>query len=191
MVRTLSSNVGGMGSIPGLGTKIPHTVGCYQKVKKKKTYAYPQFPSWALFLENTLCGSIIVFGKTELKWWTTPALDQGLKKNILGKLNVKYHWNELSFLAWSNCYGLNWVSSKSDIGTLTPQPMWCIGQRPLRRLLRPNEVLKAIFDPVKLVPVKKRKRGTPGGSVIKKFPASAGDMGSIPGPGRSHMLQSN
>ena len=44
VVRTLSSNVGGMGSIPGLGTKIPHTVGCYQKVKKK-TYAYPQFPS--------------------------------------------------------------------------------------------------------------------------------------------------
>lgn len=44
VVRTLSSNVGGMGSIPGLGTKIPHTVGCYQKLKKKN-YAYPQFPS--------------------------------------------------------------------------------------------------------------------------------------------------
>lgn len=43
-VRTLSSNVGGMGSIPGLGTKILHTVGCYQK-PKKKNYAYPQFPS--------------------------------------------------------------------------------------------------------------------------------------------------
>ena len=27
----------------------------------------------------------------------------------------------------------------------------------------------------------------PGGPVVKNPPASAGDMGSIPGPGRSHM----
>ena len=34
-------------------------------------------------------------------------------------------------------------------------------------------------------------RGHPGGSVVKNLPANAGDMGSIPDPGRSHMLQSN
>ena len=31
----------------------------------------------------------------------------------------------------------------------------------------------------------------PGGAVIKNLPANAGDMGSSPGPGRSHMLRSN
>ena len=31
----------------------------------------------------------------------------------------------------------------------------------------------------------------PGGAVVKNPPANAGDMGSIPGPGRSHMPQSN
>ena len=31
----------------------------------------------------------------------------------------------------------------------------------------------------------------PGGLVIKNPPASAGDMGSIPGPGRSHMARNN
>ena len=31
----------------------------------------------------------------------------------------------------------------------------------------------------------------PGGSVVKNPPANAGDMGLIPDPGRSHMLQSN
>ena len=31
----------------------------------------------------------------------------------------------------------------------------------------------------------------PGGAVVKNLPANAGDMGSIPGPGRSHMPQSN
>ena len=31
----------------------------------------------------------------------------------------------------------------------------------------------------------------PGGAVVKNPPANAGDRGSIPGPGRSHMPQSN
>ena len=30
-----------------------------------------------------------------------------------------------------------------------------------------------------------------GGAVVKNPPANAGDMGSSPGPGRSHMLWSN
>ena len=31
----------------------------------------------------------------------------------------------------------------------------------------------------------------PGGTVVKNPPANAGDMGSCPGPGRSHMPWSN
>ena len=34
-------------------------------------------------------------------------------------------------------------------------------------------------------------RDFPGGAVVKNPPANAGDMGSIPGPGRSHMPRSN
>ena len=33
--------------------------------------------------------------------------------------------------------------------------------------------------------------GFPGGSVVKNSPANAGDMGSIPDPGRSHVPWSN
>ena len=33
--------------------------------------------------------------------------------------------------------------------------------------------------------------GFPGGTVVKNPPASAEDTGSSPGPGRSHVLQSN
>ena len=36
-----------------------------------------------------------------------------------------------------------------------------------------------------------KTRDFPGGPVGKKPPANAGDMGSSPGPGRSHMPQSN
>ena len=31
----------------------------------------------------------------------------------------------------------------------------------------------------------------PGGPVVKNLPANAGDMGSIPGPGKSHMPRGN
>ena len=31
----------------------------------------------------------------------------------------------------------------------------------------------------------------PDGAVVKNLPANAGDTGSIPGPGRSHMTRSN
>ena len=37
----------------------------------------------------------------------------------------------------------------------------------------------------------KKLLGFPGGAAVKNPPANAGDMGSIPGPGRSHMPRSN
>ena len=39
--------------------------------------------------------------------------------------------------------------------------------------------------------LKHGQRDFPGGAVVKNPPANAGDTGSIPGPGRPHMLQSN
>ena len=38
---------------------------------------------------------------------------------------------------------------------------------------------------------KEQNRDFPGGAVAKNLPANAGDMGSIPGLGRSHMSRSN
>ena len=39
--------------------------------------------------------------------------------------------------------------------------------------------------------VENNKLDFPGSTVNKNLPANAGDTGSIPDPGRSHMLQSN
>ena len=33
------------------------------------------------------------------------------------------------------------------------------------------------------------RRGFPGGPVVESLPAKAGDTGSVPGPGRSHVLK--
>ena len=35
--------------------------------------------------------------------------------------------------------------------------------------------------------LKKQERAFPGGAVVKNPPANAGDTGTIPGPGRTHM----
>ena len=37
----------------------------------------------------------------------------------------------------------------------------------------------------------KKAEGFPGGTVVKNLPANAGDTGLSPGPGRSHIPQSN
>ena len=39
--------------------------------------------------------------------------------------------------------------------------------------------------------LKSTREGFPGGTVVKNPPANAGDVGSSPGPGRSHMPRSN
>ena len=39
--------------------------------------------------------------------------------------------------------------------------------------------------------LKRNQQGFPGGPVVKNPPANAGDTGSIPGLGRSHVLKDN
>ena len=58
----------------------------------------------------------------------------------------------------------------------------------------PQAVLAARAPPQKNTgqyPLFKANVGFPGGTVVKNPPANAGDTGSSPGPGRSHMLRSN
>ena len=42
-----------------------------------------------------------------------------------------------------------------------------------------------------LIAIKEEIRGFPGGAVVENLPANAGDTGSSPGLGRSHMPRSN
>ena len=44
---------------------------------------------------------------------------------------------------------------------------------------------------IQLSTIKDRPEDFPGGPLVKDLPASAGDMGSIPGLGRVHMPQGN
>ena len=53
--------------------------------------------------------------------------------------------------------------------------------------------LDPIFQSINLtsLTVIENTRGFPGGTVVKNPPANAGDTGSSPGPGRSHILWNN
>ena len=54
-------------------------------------------------------------------------------------------------------------------------------------MCRGQERIKAWLE----VEIKSKIRGFPGGAVVENPPANAGDTGSSPGPGRSHMPRSN
>ena len=48
-----------------------------------------------------------------------------------------------------------------------------------------------VLDKEENLNLKRTELGFPGGAVVKNLPANAGDTGSSPGPGRSHMPRSN
>ena len=49
----------------------------------------------------------------------------------------------------------------------------------------------SVTEQVELRSLKSRCGGSPGGAVVESLPANAGDTGSSPGLGRSHMPRSN
>ena len=58
-------------------------------------------------------------------------------------------------------------------------PWKLLSERSRLQNISTNKIIKMIIE------------GFPGGSVVKNPLADAGDMGLIPDPGRSHMLQGN
>ena len=75
------------------------------------------------------------------------------------------------------------------------QPLWRTVRRFLKKLkielpYDPALPLLSIY-PEKTIIQKESCWGFPGGAVVKSLPANAGDTGSSPGLGRSHMPQSS
>ena len=78
--------------------------------------------------------------------------------------------------------------------------VWCQGQRRVRETQLGNISIKMVFKSMDS-DMSTQRRGErekrsssgdfPGGAVVKNPPANAGDTGSSPGPGRSHMPRSN
>ena len=54
-----------------------------------------------------------------------------------------------------------------------------------------KQIVEYAYSGILLSNKKEQNKGFPGGAVVKNPSANAGDMGSSPGLGRSHMPQSN
>ena len=63
--------------------------------------------------------------------------------------------------------------------------------KPRRQLMLETLIFIGNQDDVFRDQFKKKERDFPGGAVVKNPPANAGDTGSSPSPGRSHMPRSN
>ena len=67
-----------------------------------------------------------------------------------------------------------------------------IGKMDLKAITQLHTVYKRLtLEPKAQIGWKLRDEGFPGGAVVENPPANAGDMGSSPGLGRSHMPWSN
>ena len=67
----------------------------------------------------------------------------------------------------------------------------CVKDKPHPRTSAHEHMLRDTAYTYCFHKVKKRGGGFLGGSVVKNLPANAGDTGSIPGPGRSHVPWGN
>ena len=89
-----------------------------------------------------------------------------------GKRALIYHWNENPFLL-VGCVKALPPQTWTTLGSLTHPPH-----------------LTNIYPATKLLFIK-NSLGFPGGAVVENLPANAGDTGSSPGLGGSHMPRSN
>ena len=82
--------------------------------------------------------------------------------------------------------GMEWGGRREE-GSGWGTHVYLIIQKQVSNILWVKIFTAVLFIVAKLV----MPRDFPGGPVVKNLPANAGDRGSIPGQGRSHVLWSN
>ena len=80
-------------------------------------------------------------------------------------------------------------SSAAGAGSIPGQTKIPHASRPTNQNIKQKQYCNKFNKDLKMVHIKKKKNlGFPGGSVVENLPANAGDTGSSPDLGRSHML---
>ena len=109
-------------------------------------------------------------------------------KQTLGDSEVQGSWCAAVYgVAKSRTQLSNWTSSNTGSYHIenTVWYSWSSPKHPRETLAHGQRVLCIRIFIAALFVTEERKQGCPGGSVVKNLPANAGNMGSIPGSGRS------
>ena len=116
--------------------------------------------------------------KQMLEEWLVPY------RNILREMKKE----KVRQKSWCLSVKLHWICLSLLLPLPSPPPL-----APLSPLRQQVQLLLFLLF-LRLLNMKMARMKTldfPGGTVVKNLPANAGDIGSSPGPGRSHMPRSN
>ena len=133
------------------------------------------------------CSPWVAKSRTRLRDFTFPFHFHALEKEIATHSSV-LSWRILGMGEPGGLPSMGSHRVGHDWSDLAAAAEW---EKILANEATDKRLISKIYKQLMEFNIKQQQQGFPGGSVVKNSPANAGDVGSIPDPGRPHVPWSN